>query len=134
SVVKTRTAFEGHYGAYGREGAAHVQTSEEFFNLYHHGFIRAAVGIPESRVADPAFNAARTVELMEQAWRDQALLILFPELGLSAYACDDLFHQQALLEGALEALQSVQQASAALPLITVVGVPLQIEHLLFNCA
>ena len=82
---------------YGREGAAHVQTSAEFFNLYNHGFIRAAVGIPESRVADPAFNAARTVELMEQAWREQAALILFPELGLSAYACDDLFHQQALL-------------------------------------
>src|SRR6266568_7876433 len=126
--------FQGHCGAYGREGAAHVQTSAEFFNLYNHGFIRAAVGIPESRVADPAFNAARTVELMEQAWREQAVLILFPELGLSAYACDDLFHQQALLEGATEALQTVQQASAALPLVTVVGVPLQIDHLLFNCA
>jgi len=111
-----------------------VQTSAEFFNLYNHGFIRAAVGIPESRVADPTFNAARTVELMEQAWREQAVLILFPELGLSAYACDDLFHQQALLEGAIDALQTVQQASAALPLVTVVGLPLQIDHLLFNCA
>jgi NAD+ synthase (glutamine-hydrolysing) len=111
-----------------------VQTSAEFFNLYNHGFIRAALGIPESRVADPAFNAARTVELMEQAWREQAVLILFPELGLSAYACDDLFHQQALLEGAIEALQTVQQASAALPLVSVVGLPLQIDHLLFNCA
>ncbi len=111
-----------------------MQTSAEFFNLYNHGFIRAAVGIPELRVADPAFNASRTVELMEQAWREKAVLILFPELGLSAYACDDLFHQQALLEGAIEALQSVQQASAALPLVTVVGLPLQIDHLLFNCA
>ena len=111
-----------------------MQTSAEFFNLYNHGFIRAAVGIPESRVADPAFNAARTVELMEQAWREQAVLILFPELGLSAYACDDLFHQQALLEGAIDALQTVQQASATLPLVTVVGLPLQIDHLLFNCA
>jgi NAD+ synthase (glutamine-hydrolysing) len=111
-----------------------VQTAAEFFNLYNHGFLRAAVGIPEVRVADPAFNAARTVELMEQAERAQARLILFPELGLSAYACDDLFHQQALLEGAIEALRTVQQASAALPLITVVGLPLQIDHLLFNCA
>jgi NAD+ synthase (glutamine-hydrolysing) len=117
-----------------REGTAHVQTTAEFFNLYNHGFIRAAVGIPEVRVADPAFNAARTVELMEQAGREQAVLVLFPELGLSAYACDDLFHQQALLEGALEALRTVQHASAALPLITVVGLPLQIDHLLFNCA
>ena len=111
-----------------------MQTTAEFFNLHNHGFIRAAVGIPEVRVADPAFNAARTVELMEQAGREQAVLVLFPELGLSAYACDDLFHQQALLDGALEALRTVQHASAALPLITVVGLPLQIDHLLFNCA
>jgi NAD+ synthase (glutamine-hydrolysing) len=111
-----------------------VRTAAEFFNLYNHGFLRVAVGIPEVRVADPAFNAARTVELMEQAGNEQASLILFPELGLSAYACDDLFHQQALLEGAIEALRTVQQASAALPLVTVVGLPLQIDHLLFNCA
>ena len=111
-----------------------MQTAAEFFNLYNHGFVRVAVGVPESRVADPAFNAARTVELMEQAARDHAALILFPELGLSAYSCDDLFHQQALLAGALEALQTVQRASEVLALITVVGLPLQVDHVLFNCA
>jgi NAD+ synthase (glutamine-hydrolysing) len=111
-----------------------VQTAAEFFNLYNHGFVRIAVGVPESRVADPAFNAARTVELMEQAARQHAALILFPELGLSAYSCDDLFHQQALLTGSLEALQTVQRASEALPLIAVVGLPLQVDHVLFNCA
>ena len=47
--------------------------THDFFNLYNHGFIRAAVAIPEVRVADPAFNGARTIELMEKAagrkWR-----------------------------------------------------------------
>jgi NAD+ synthase (glutamine-hydrolysing) len=111
-----------------------VQPGVDFFNLYNHGFIRVAVGIPEVRVADPAFNAAKTVELMEQAARQKALLVLFPELGLSSYSCEDLFHQQALLDGAIEALRSVLHASASLPLITVVGLPLQVDHLLFNCA
>lgn len=111
-----------------------MHTAAEFFNLYNHGFVRVAVGIPESRVADPAFNAARTVELMEQAARQHAALILFPELGLSAYSCEDLFHQQALLAGALDALQKVQRASASFALITVVGLPLQVDHALFNCA
>jgi NAD+ synthase (glutamine-hydrolysing) len=119
--------------ARGEEDAA-VQAGADFFNLYNHGFIRVAVGIPEVRVADPAFNAASTVELMEQAANQQAMLVLFPELGLSSYSCEDLFHQQALLDGALEALRTVLQASAALPLITVVGLPLQVDHLLFNCA
>jgi NAD+ synthase (glutamine-hydrolysing) len=109
-------------------------TNSEFFNLYNHGFVRAAVGIPEVRVADPAFNGARTLELMERADREKVVLILFPELGLTAYSCEDLFHQQALLDGALEALSSVLKASAALNLVAVVGMPLQVDDLLFNCA
>src|SRR6266702_8873366 len=117
-----------------RERAAHVHTAAEFFNLYNHGFIRAAVGIPESRVADPAFNAARTVELMEQAWREQAVLVLFPELGLSAYSCDDLFHQRALLEGCRDAIARIIEASRELPIVAVVGAPLPFQHLLYNCA
>ena len=83
----------------------------EFFNLYNHGLIRVAVGIPELQVADPAFNASRTMELMEQAEREKAILALFPELGLSAYSCDDLFHQQALLDGSLDALRMILKAS-----------------------
>jgi NAD+ synthase (glutamine-hydrolysing) len=116
------------------EEKAAVQAGAEFFNLYNHGFIRVAVGIPEVRVADPAFNAANTVALMEQAAQQQAILALFPELGLSSYSCEDLFHQQALLDGAVEALGTILTASAALNLITVVGLPLQVDHLLFNCA
>jgi NAD+ synthase (glutamine-hydrolysing) len=106
----------------------------DFFNLYNHGFIRVAVGTPEVRVANPAFNGARTVELIEKAEREKAVLALFPELGLTSYSCEDLFHQQALLNSALEALSGILQASETLNLIAVVGMPLQVDHLLFNCA
>jgi NAD+ synthase (glutamine-hydrolysing) len=106
----------------------------EFFNFYNHGFVRVAVGVPEARVADPSFNGSRTIELMEKAAREQAVLVLFPELGLSAYSCDDLFHQQALLEASREALRGILTASAAMNLTAVVGMPLQVDHLLFNCA
>ena len=111
-----------------------MKREKEFFNLYNHGLIRVAVGVPEVRVADPAFNAARTLELMEQAEGQKAVLALFPELGLSSYSCDDLFHQQALLDGALEALRALLKASETLNLISVVGMPLRVDHLLFNCA
>jgi NAD+ synthase (glutamine-hydrolysing) len=111
-----------------------VSSEANFFNLYNHGFIRVAVGVPEVQVADPLFNAAKTIALMEQAAAEKAILALFPELGLSSYSCEDLFHQQALLDGALEALQTVLTASEDLNLIAVVGIPLQVQHLLFNCA
>jgi len=111
-----------------------MQASAEFFNLYNHGFVRVATGVPDVRVADSQFNVAATIALMQQAVEQKACLALFPELGLTAYSCDDLFHQQALLDGAKNALQQVLMASKALDLITVVGLPLQVDHLLYNCA
>ena|SRR5438270_12320897 len=95
-----------------------------FYNLYRHNFIRVAVGIPEVKVADSEFNAAQTISLMTQAAERKALLVVFPELGLSAYSCEDLFHQQALLDASREALCQVLQASREVPTIAVVGVPL----------
>ena len=111
-----------------------MQPDGEFFNLYQHGFIRVALGVPEVRVADPAFNAARAVELIQQADDAKAMMAVFPELGLTAYSCEDLFHQQTLLDGALEALGTVLRATRQFPLIAVVGLPLRVDDLLFNCA
>jgi NAD+ synthase (glutamine-hydrolysing) len=105
-----------------------------FFNLYNHDLVRVAVAIPEVRVADPAFNAARTVDMLQRAAAEQAVVVLFPELGLSAYSCDDLFHQRALLDGCRDALALVVEASRDLQLVAVVGLPLQVDHMLFNCA
>jgi len=105
-----------------------------FFNLYHHNFIRAAVAIPEVRVADPTFNAAQTISLISQAAEAGAVLVVLPELGLSAYSCEDLFHQQALLDASTAALTEVLAASRKLPIVAIVGLPLQVDSLLYNCA
>ncbi len=111
-----------------------MQANTEFFNLYNHGFVRVAIGVPDIRVADPEFNVSTTISLMKQAAEQRAVLVLFPELGLTAYSCEDLFHQQALLESATDALHKVLTASKPLDLITIVGLPVQVDHLLFNCA
>jgi len=105
-----------------------------FFNLYSHDFARVAVASPRCKVADPAFNAQQTIALARQAAGQGAVLAAFPELGLSAYTCDDLFHQRALLDACLAALADVVAASIELPLAMIVGVPLRINHTLFNCA
>ena len=105
-----------------------------FFNLYHHGFIRVAVGVPDVRVADPQFNTNETIQLMKQAVEHHAVLIVFPELGLTAYSCEDLFQQQALINSGVEALQTLLDQSKHINIIAVVGLPIQINQLLFNCA
>ncbi len=111
-----------------------MRPGEEFFNLYNHNFARVAVAVPRVRVADAEYNAAETVLLMQDAAKTDSVLVVFPELGLSAYSCDDLFHQKALLDACLEGLRQVVDASAAHQLVCIVGAPLQVDHLLFNCA
>ena len=111
-----------------------MKLDEPFFNLYNHGFVRVAVGIPMVRVAEPEFNARETIALMKQAVERKALLIVFPELGLSAYSCEDLFQQQALLDSCKEHLTSVLHASQGIPVVTIIGLPLVVDGLLFNCA
>jgi NAD+ synthase (glutamine-hydrolysing) len=105
-----------------------------FFDPAQHGFARVAVAVPRCRVADPAFNAAQSVALLQHAAREGAALVLFPELGLSAYTCDDLFHQRALLDGCEAALARVVEASAGSSAVAIVGLPLRVDHSLFNCA
>jgi len=106
----------------------------EFFNLYRHGFARVAVATPVVRLGDPAHNLAGTLELMQQAAKDKAVLAVFPELGLTAYSLDDLFHQRALLEAAQAALAELLRRTAKLPLAALVGLPVAVNGLLYNCA
>ena len=107
---------------------------KDFFNLYRHGFARLAVATPRVRVGDPAHNAAATLELMRRAARGKAVLAVFPELGLSSYTCEDLFHQQALLEAVENSLNLLAKASSSLPVAALVGLPVAVDGRLYNCA
>jgi NAD+ synthase (glutamine-hydrolysing) len=111
-----------------------LKPAQQFFNFLNHDFMRMAVATPVVRVADPAFNAGQTIALMKRAAEIKATLVLFPELGLSAYSCEDLFHQRALLDASHQALRQVVEETGRIPVLAVVGLPLKINHLLFNCA
>ena len=105
-----------------------------FRSLYRHGFARVAVGVPTVEVAEPEANAAATITQIEAAEDQGAAVVLFPELGLSAYTCDDLFHQDALLEASSFALEEVVAATDQLEVLVLVGAPLKFWGKLFNCA
>jgi NAD+ synthase (glutamine-hydrolysing) len=110
-----------------------MRAGQSFWNLYHHDLVRVAVATPEVRVADPARNAEATLALLGRAAERHAAVVLFPELGLSGYSCQDLFHQRALLAGVESALEQVAAATRGLPLVAVVGVPLEAGDALYNC-
>src|SRR3954471_24788837 len=107
---------------------------KDFFNPYAHGFVRLGVGTPLVRVGDPKHNLEATLELMQRAAREKLLLTVFPELGLSAYSCEDLFHQQALLDSSEDALRKLLAQSRQLRGAALVGLPLALDGRLYNCA
>jgi NAD+ synthase (glutamine-hydrolysing) len=107
---------------------------DAFEAIGRHGFVRVAAAVPSVRVADPAFNAQRTLALAAQAAQEGASLVAFPELGLSAYTSEDLFHQEALLAAVHQALAEIVAQSASLAPLIIVGAPLRSGQMLFNCA
>jgi NAD+ synthase (glutamine-hydrolysing) len=111
-----------------------MAAKDGFFNLYRHGFARVALATPLVRIGDPIANARATLDLMREAAKKKALVAVFPELGLSAYSCEDLFHQQALLRAAEESLSWLLARSRNLPIAAFVGLPLVAGGLLYNCA
>src|ERR1700722_1641153 len=106
----------------------------DFHSIYSHGFIRAAVCVPHVRVADPEFNAKRILGLAQRASDANAALALFPELGVSGYSNEDLFHQDVLLDATSAEVAHIVEASVDLSPVLLVGAPLRFEGKLFNCA
>ena len=102
--------------------------------MYRHGFVRVSVAVPRVLVADTTHNAEATINLARRAHEQGSVLVVFPELGLTAYSNDDLFQQEALLSAAREALMGIVRASADLRPLLLVGMPLRHGDRLYNVA
>lgn len=102
--------------------------------MSRHGFVRVAAAVPRLKVADCRFNVERHLELVEQAAAEGVDLLVFPELGVTAYTCGDLFHQTALQRDALSALSHFAEKSRSFPGLIITGLPLVVDEQLFNVA
>ncbi|WP_408738183.1 NAD(+) synthase [Acetobacter senegalensis] len=105
-----------------------------FHALYHQGFARVAACTVPVSLADPATNVQRILAAAQTASEEGCALCVFPELGLSGYAIDDLRQQEALLNAVEKALTDLAAASASLLPVLVVGAPLRHNNTLYNCA
>ena len=98
------------------------------------GFIRVAAATPKIKVADPAYNAEQVIQLMKEGERLQVKLMVFPELCLTGYTCQDLFLQFPLIRKAKEALATVIEASKDADMLIFVGLPWERNDKLYNAA
>ena len=105
-----------------------------FHSPFSHGYLRVATATPRCHIADPDRNATETLDLAVQAAAEHVDLVVFPELGLSAYTNDDLFLQQALHDGVDRAIRKIVEQSRDLHPVLIVGAPWIIRGRLFNLA
>ncbi len=106
----------------------------DFYSAYAHGFARVAACTLPVALADPATNAVRTIEQARACHDDAVAVAVFPELGLTGYAVDDLFLQDTLVEAVQDALATLVAASRELRPVLVVGAPLLHGNRVYNCA
>ncbi len=98
------------------------------------GFIKVAAMTPKVRVADPYYNADKIMELMDEAEEAGAKIVVFPELCITGYTCEDLFYQQTLLDAAREALMQIVAHSDGMDAVFFVGLPFEHGNKLYNVA
>ncbi len=105
----------------------------DFWSSYRHGFARVAACTVPLAIADPQRNADTIIARVRDLHDDGVAVAIFPELGLSGYAIDDLLLQDPLLDAVDEALARICEATADLRPIFVVGAPLARGSRLYNC-
>lgn len=99
-----------------------------------HGFFKVAAATCNIKTADPSFNAKEIMKVMDKAEEEGVKVLLFPELSLTGYTCNDLFFQENLRKSAKEALFAVKEKSKETGAVTVVGLPLEKNSKLYNTA
>ena len=92
------------------------------------GFIKVAAGTPKIRVADCVHNAGQIIALMKDAAEQGVKVLALPELCVTGYTCGDLFLQDVLLQGAEDALAHILEETAALDMLTALGLPVRYKN------
>ncbi len=98
------------------------------------GFYRSATAVPILKVADVQYNRDQIINLIDDAEKNNASLVVFPELSVTGYTCSDLFHQSQLIDSTLDAVDSICSATKSLGIISIIGAPLRMHNALYSCA
>ena len=99
-----------------------------------HGFIKVAAAVPTVEVGDCKYNLSQIDSLIAQAEGKDVEVIVFPELSLTGYTCQDLFRQNMLLDASETAVMMLEDFTRKLDITVIVGLPVVVGGLLLNCA
>lgn len=98
------------------------------------GFIKVAAATPDVLVADCVHNRQAIVEKAREMAKNGAKVLVFPELCLTGYTCQDLFWQETLLHRTEEELKVLQRELQDIDGLIFIGLPLRHKGKLYNAA
>ena len=98
------------------------------------GFVKVAAATPDIRVADVEFNTQNIINAMEEAQKNGAKILVFPELCVTGYTCSDLFDHSVLLKASRKALIEIAENTNDKDMLVFVGAPLEVNGKLYNVA
>ncbi len=98
------------------------------------GFIKVAAASPRMKVAAIDYNVKNMISLFEEAKKEKVKVLVFPELGITGYTCQDLFLSEKLLKEAKKGLLEYASKTVGSDVLSFVGYPLQYMGKLYNSA
>ncbi len=102
--------------------------------LKEYGFVRVGSAINKLKVADIKYNVNEIIKILDDAINKGIEIITFPELSLTGYTCYDLFLNDDLLNNTIKGLEKLKNYSINKDIVFIVGCPLKIGNVLYNCA
>ena len=100
----------------------------------NYGYIKVASAVPSVKVADCMYNIQEMEQMIVRAEGQGVEIIVFPELSVTGYSCQDLFRQKLLVDATEQSVMMLQDFTRQLDIISIVGAPVLVGNILLNCA
>lgn len=102
--------------------------------LKKYGYVRVGAAVNKLKIADITYNVEEMKKILDEAIEKGIEILTFPELSITGYTAQDLFLNADLIKGTLVGLESLKEYSKAHSIVFIVGAPLKIGNVLYNCA
>lgn len=102
--------------------------------MQNYGFVKCGIANFNCELSNPKSALQKIKEMLIKADSENVKLLVFPELSLTGYTCQDLFLFSELLDSAMEALKELVEFSKNYNIVFVVGSPIKYLDSLYNCA
>lgn len=102
--------------------------------MKEYGYIKVGAFVNKLHLGNPKENAKEIIKGLTEGIKKEVAILLTPELSLTGYTCGDMFLQDKLLKESLNALEKIKETTKDKDIIVLVGIPLEIDNELYNCA